>query len=336
MKLIEIPCASLASTEDDTPTAVARNARAYDGQNARITLRQWRMLHAVIDHDGFTAAAECLHVSQSAISYTIGKLQEQLGIALIRFEGRKPHLTQHGRALIERSRGIIRAAIELETFAENLRLGWEEELRLMVDQDCPRRFLMSALREFNASAPKVRVLLSEGSSDQVQNAARDEIVDLAICSQLPTGSIGNKLMTVEYLAVAHPMHPICRPEMEIGTSDLARHVQIVIGPVPDSQMRSRHEPAKQQHAGKWHVSSLDTALAALAECLGYAWLPKEQVQKLIDQGKLCKLNISKTCNDIKNFYLMRSYHEGLGNGAENLSKLLYLHADQYFSSPEHA
>ena len=54
----------------------------------RVTLEQWRVLQAVVDHGGFAQAAEALHKSQSSISYTVAKLQEQLGFPLLAIEGR--------------------------------------------------------------------------------------------------------------------------------------------------------------------------------------------------------------------------------------------------------
>ena len=44
----------------------------------RVTLDQWRTLAAVVDHGGFAQTAEHLHRSQSSVSYTVAKLQEQL------------------------------------------------------------------------------------------------------------------------------------------------------------------------------------------------------------------------------------------------------------------
>src|ERR671927_403894 len=75
--------------------------RRQDAKNFHITLKQWKMLHAVVDCGGFTDAAEYLHISQSAISYTIAKLQEQLGIPVLKLEGRKAQLTEVGRELLE-------------------------------------------------------------------------------------------------------------------------------------------------------------------------------------------------------------------------------------------
>ena len=50
----------------------------------RVTLDQWRTLQAVVDHGGFAQAAEALHRSQSSVSYTVARMQDQLGVPLLR------------------------------------------------------------------------------------------------------------------------------------------------------------------------------------------------------------------------------------------------------------
>ena len=62
----------------------------------RVTLDQWRTLQAVVDHGGFAQAAEALHRSQSSVSYTVARMQDQLGVPLLRIDGRKAVLTEAG------------------------------------------------------------------------------------------------------------------------------------------------------------------------------------------------------------------------------------------------
>jgi DNA-binding transcriptional LysR family regulator len=302
-----------------------RNARMYDRRKFHITLKQWRMLHAVIDCDGFTAAAEYLHVSQSAISYTIAKMQEQLGILLLRVEGRKTHVTGHGRALLEHSRNMLRSAIELETLAERMRLGWEPELRLMVDHDCPQTFLMRAIRAFTDGAPGVQVSLLEGFADELEQAIGDGTVDLAVHAHVLPGLVAERLVTVEYAAVVHPAHALAQCALPLRMDDLARHTRIAV----DKPRGGRGKPAQPSHMPPpWRVSSFDTALAALEACLGYAWLPLERVRRFLDAGSLVRLQLADVCHNTRDFYLVQARNGGGGIGIDSLSGLLQAHAAQ--------
>ena len=95
----------------------------------RVTLDQWRTLQAVVDNGGFAQAAEALHRSQSSVSYTVARMQEQLGVPLLRIEGRKAVLTEAGAVLLRRSRHLLKQASQIEDLAHQLELGWEAEIK---------------------------------------------------------------------------------------------------------------------------------------------------------------------------------------------------------------
>ncbi|RCI64039.1 LysR family transcriptional regulator, partial [Pseudomonas aeruginosa] len=77
-------------------------------------------------------AAEALHRSQSSISYTVARMQEQLGVPLLRIDGRKAVLTEAGEVLLRRSRQLVKQAGQLEELAHHMEQGWEPEVRLVV------------------------------------------------------------------------------------------------------------------------------------------------------------------------------------------------------------
>jgi DNA-binding transcriptional LysR family regulator len=302
----------------------ARNLRMYDSRRMRISLKQWRMLHAVIDCNGFSAAAEYLHVSQSVISYTLAKMQEQLGIPLLKIEGRKAHVTEQGRALMEYSRNVINSAIELEAIAEKMRMGWEPELRLMVDHDCPHAFVMDAVRSFSTSTAHVKVSLLEGSGAQVEQAIMQNTVDLAICANVPPGLIADRLMSTDYVAVAHPSHPLAQAEGVLTENELGRHTRVVLGSGASAKLEAGAS-RKGDNSAYWHVSSMDTALAALEAGLGYAWLPLNRVRQKLQQGSLQLLSMPAHYHNRKDFYLVHARQASPGVAASSLSSLLHSH-----------
>ncbi len=80
-----------------------------------------------------TAAAEALHLTQSALSHSIGKLEEKLGTDIWLREGRSLRLTQAGQYLLQVANRVIPQLVLAETrigqFAEGergtLRIGME-------------------------------------------------------------------------------------------------------------------------------------------------------------------------------------------------------------------
>lgn len=264
-------------------------SRPHDVQNIYVSLKQWRILHAVIDCGGYAEAAKSLHLSQSTISYTIGKLQEQLGVPLLKIDGRKAILTTEGRVLLERSRHVLKEAIELETFAKNLGQGCGGEVRLVVDQNFPTPLLMQALRQFTLTGQgAAQIKLREVPVSQTEEVLHDLNVDLAISERVPLGLLGEPLVEVEHVPVAHPEHPLFKLGRDVTAADLAQHVQIGIASCSNA---AHPDTATPNQMRCWMLNSFDTVVAAVCEGLGYAWLPQHRVGQWLDQGALARLPV---------------------------------------------
>ena len=162
----------------------------------RVTLDQWRTLQAVIDHGGFAQAAEAMHRSQSSVSYTVARMQEQLGVPLLRIDGRKAVLTEAGEVLLRRSRQLVTQASQLEDLAHHMEQGWEAEVRLVVDAAYPSAKLIQALSEFMPKSRGCRIRLREEVLSGVEEVLKDGTADLAISGLDITGYLGSELSTV--------------------------------------------------------------------------------------------------------------------------------------------
>src|SRR3546814_4025149 len=75
-----------------------------------MNLHLLRMFMAVVEHQGFSRAAEALHVSQPAVSKAVRELEHQLGLPLVErggARGRGVVLTDHGQSLHQHARAIF-------------------------------------------------------------------------------------------------------------------------------------------------------------------------------------------------------------------------------------
>jgi len=169
----------------------------------RVTLDQWRTLQAVVDHGGFAQAAEALHRSQSSVSYTVARMQDQLGVPLLRIDGRKAVLTEAGEVLLRRSRQLVKNASQLEDLAHHMEQGWEAEVRLVVDAAYPNARLVRALTAFMPQSRGCRVRLREEVLSGVEELLIDGMADLAISGFIIPGYLGTEMSDVEFIAVAH-------------------------------------------------------------------------------------------------------------------------------------
>jgi DNA-binding transcriptional LysR family regulator len=297
-----------------------RNRSVEGFLDVRITLKEWRMLHAVVSCGSFANAAKLLHVSQPAISYTITKLEEQLRLPLLKLEGRKYKLTEAGTALLEHSRSLLQQAVALEEFAKHLRDGWREQVRLAVDQDFPTSLVVPALQTFSSQCKDTKVHLIEVHTTEIGKVLYEKSVDLAINSQIPPGFNGELLIEIEHLPVAHPDHSMFKLQRELTQADLDREVQVLTKTDIVAQINDRIRSSDiTRH---WQVSNLDTAESALREGVGYGWLPKHRVQKSLERGKLKVLPLLNSPRYNSNFYLVHGRPAVRSSEAERLAQML--------------
>jgi len=134
-----------------------------------------RTFLAVADLGSFRAASEALHLSQSALSRRVDKLEAALGVQLLLRTTRKVELTTVGRGFVPRARNVLN---ELE----NALVGIQEvsdRLSGLVTIACVPSavayFLPGVVRTFHERYPRIRIRIIDESSSQVLTAvARGE------------------------------------------------------------------------------------------------------------------------------------------------------------------
>lgn len=123
------------------------------------TLHELQCFDAVVTAGGFQAAAERLHRSHPSVFAAVGKLEHQLGLVLLDRSGYRVRLTEAGRVFHHRARLLLNQADELHTYAEQLAVGEEAELRVVLGDLCPLPPVLELLGRFFADCPQTRLHL---------------------------------------------------------------------------------------------------------------------------------------------------------------------------------
>ncbi len=144
--------------------------------------RQLAALVAVVDAGTFTAAAEQLGFTQSAISQQIRQLERAAGVALFdRPRGPRPaELTTAGRMVLEHARSVLARIDRMDEQLELLRRGLAGRLVVGTFQSASAELLPNMLARMRADTPEVDVRLFETDDldELVGNVLTDE-ADLA-------------------------------------------------------------------------------------------------------------------------------------------------------------
>ncbi|SCK30137.1 LysR family transcriptional regulator [Vogesella sp. LIG4] len=254
----------------------------------KLSLDALEVLDAIDRHGSFAAAGEALFKVPSAISYMVGKLEDDLGVTLFDRSGLKAKLTPTGRAVLEDGRRLLRGAIALERRARKIEAGWESELRIAVDVILPFRILLPYIATFYGENTQTRLLFSHEVSGGPWDALLDGRADLAIgaldrAPNLP-GFSSCAIGQVQSAFAVAPGHPLADAEQPLDRSEIGQYRLVEI------QDTSRHglpRPLELQIGQDFLlVPNLEAKLQAVLAGVGCGFLPSCLVQHCVDLGKL--------------------------------------------------
>lgn len=288
--------------------------------SAKITLDQWRTLIAVVETGGYAQAAEQLHKSQSTLTYAVQKLERLLGVRVFQIQGRKAMLTAAGSVLYRRAKTLMEDAARLERAAAGLAAGWEPELRLAVELIFPTWLLLECFARFAEERPETRIELLESVLGGTDEALLEGRVDLAIGSSVPSGFLGDPIMQLRFIAVAHPDHPLHRLGRPLTLEDLGQHRHLV---VRDSG-RERSRTPGWLNERRWTVSHKATSIRAACLGLGYAWYAEDSIRAELEAGVLKPLPLREGAERWATLYLIFADRDGAGPGALRIAELIGL------------
>src|SRR3954447_4855680 len=145
-----------------------------------LDVRRMRVLREVARRGSFSAAAESLAYTQSAVSQQIAALEREAGTRLVERNARGVRLTDAGRALVEHADAILArladAEAELEAIA-GLRGG---RLRLAAFPSAGATIMPEAIVRFRDRHPGVELTLEPAEPEPAIAQLRTGEIDIAL------------------------------------------------------------------------------------------------------------------------------------------------------------
>ena len=145
-----------------------------------LNLNRLRVFVEVANSGSFSAAADVLSYTQSAVSQQIAALEQETGVTLIERLPRGVRLTTAGDALLAHAEGVLSrlaaAEAEMEAIA-GLRGG---QLRMASFPTAGATLMPLAIAIFRAQHPEVELTLAEGEPDEIAPRLYAGEFDLAL------------------------------------------------------------------------------------------------------------------------------------------------------------
>jgi LysR family transcriptional regulator for metE and metH len=115
------------------------------------------IIRAVHQHGSLTAAAEKLYLTQSALSHTVRKLEDQLGVAIWHREGRRLRPTQAGEYLLAVANRLVPQLLHVEERLMQFAQGERGALRIGMECHPCYQWLLKIVTPYLAAWPAVDV-----------------------------------------------------------------------------------------------------------------------------------------------------------------------------------
>lgn len=261
--------------------------------HAAITLDALRVLDAIDRKGSFGAAAEALFRVPSALTYTVQKLESDLGISLFDRSRQRAQLTAAGRLLLEQGRQLLLAASALEESVQQVGSGWETQLRIAKDTILPLAPLLQQINAFNQLDKRVEISIAEEVLGGTWDSLVAERCDLALgaAGELPKGVFEFRLMgEVEFVFAVAPNHPLCLHKGPVDAAAISAFPTIVAA---DSSLTA---PARStgllESRQTIRVASAPAKIQAQMMGVGVGFLAAHMIKRELAQGSLVALECS--------------------------------------------
>lgn len=177
-----------------------------DSALSSITIQQIQIFLAVAEQEGFARASGCLHMTQSAVSKSVARLERELGIVLFSRTTRDIHLTAAGKSLYqdwsvqlqELNNGYVKALSCQNQENLILRIGLMNTAR-------PEWYFWQIEEEFQKKHPEIELSMASAYMTDLEEDLEDGSYDLIMIPDFERYRIGDRSMKWKWAACS----PMC-------------------------------------------------------------------------------------------------------------------------------
>ncbi len=248
---------------------------------------------AVAREGRFSRAAEKLHRTQSAVSQTIHKLEQELGEPLFDRSSREGILTDAGRVLQEYAQRLINLRGDAQEALVELRHLHRGKLAIAANE-LTALYLLPVLAEFRRLHPMVRLMVHRSLGSQIPDDVLRHNSEIGVLTYDPQEPQLRSIIVYqdELIFVVPPQHPLARERQvsirQLGTESFVAH--IVSSPYREKviQLFKRYKTPLHMDL---ELPTLQAMKSFVATGNGVAFLPEISVKDELERGELVHIPV---------------------------------------------
>lgn len=261
--------------------------------NRSITLDSLQVIDAIDRNGSFAAAASELCKVPSALSYTVNKLESELGINIFERVGQRCQLTQVGRLVLDKGRQILLARDNLEKAIRQISEGWEQSLTIAIDSAVVQAPVLKTMKEFLQVNDSVSICLLEevlgGTWDALSTGRADLIIGI-LNEDFQKQYAYRILSPLEFVFAVAPEHPVSKFPQPIDVKSIHAFHTIVVADT--SRHLTPYTAGILESRNTIKVASMAAKIEAQKMGLGVGFLPRHRIQSELSNGELVEVQIS--------------------------------------------
>lgn len=278
----------------------------------KLSLDALEIVDTIARKGSFAGAAKELFRVPSTISYTVSKLEDDLGVRLFDRFGPRVALTAAGRELLQEGRYLLRAAGDLESRVRRVASGWETRIALGLDSMLSAGALQPDIEAFYEVADQTRLRIASESLSGTWDALLERRVDLLVgaAGEGPSGGgyTAEPLGTTRFVFAVAPHHPLAAIDRPLDKADLLPHRAVSVS--DSARVLGARTVGLLFGQDTLTVPDMRTKYAFQLQGLGFGFLPEAWAAAAIARGHLVEKQVVEPKGD-ESFYLAwRSGEDG--------------------------
>ncbi len=241
----------------------------------------------VVESRSFSAAAERLQMSKSAVSKQVARLEAALGVRLLNRTTRQLSLTEAGSAVYRHCANLVAEAEAAEQVASQLHAAPRGTLRVAVPAAFGHLHVAPAIPSFLRRFPDLKVDL-EMTERIVDLAEEGQDLAIRIRDEPAPTQIARRLAPLRWVVCATPGY-LAQHGLPGSPAELARHNCLHYAVHEEREpwrFDSAHGPAEVAAAGDFRVNNSEAIREVVLQHHGIALLPTFVVWQDLKAGRL--------------------------------------------------
>jgi DNA-binding transcriptional LysR family regulator len=256
-------------------------------------LSQLEVFLAVAREHRFSRAAEKLYRTQSAVSQTIRKLEDELGEALFDRSSREGVLTDAGQVLYEYAERLLNLRKDAQDSLVELRELQKGKL-LIAANEFTSLYLLPVLSEFRRLHPMIKITVQRALGSRIPDDVLQHSAELGVLSYKPEEPRLHSVVTYldELVLVVPPKHPLATASevsiRQLGAESFVAH--IVSSPYREKVLQTFQRYKTPLHMGL-ELPTLQAIKQFVAMGNGVAFMPEISVEAELGRGELVRIPV---------------------------------------------